>query len=365
MLSGMNQHVRQGIPLVPQPDLARERAVASFYRACALAAYRVVDPSRGGMENYLQRQGWGDDRLAGLLTRAAAAPAMTSQSGWASQLGRSIVADFLAGLGPVSAGADLFQQALSLSFDGAASVHLPHFVAEFANSGFVAEGQPIPVHALALGDPNVLSPHKLAAIAVLTREMIESSNAEKLVGDVLTRSAGRILDEVLFDANPESAARPAGLRNGIAATAASAATESGAAFTADIGALADKVSPVAGNSGLAFIASPGRALKIKLRLPNDIDGVTVLGSSAVINDLLCVATSALVSIADAAPSIEASKAAVLHRDTAPAPIVNGGQPAAPSMSVFQHDAVALKVRWPVTWSLRDPRGFAWTTPTAW
>jgi hypothetical protein len=30
--------------------------------------------------------------------------------------------------------------------------------------------------------------------------------------------------------------------------------------------------------------------------------------------------------------------------------------------LFQTDSIALKMRWPVTWALRDPRGVAWTTP---
>jgi hypothetical protein len=34
-------------------------------------------------------------------------------------------------------------------------------------------------------------------------------------------------------------------------------------------------------------------------------------------------------------------------------------------SMFQSDALAIKLRWPVTWLIRDSRGFAWTTPTAW
>jgi hypothetical protein len=49
----------------------------------------------------------------------------------------------------------------------------------------------------------------------------------------------------------------------------------------------------------------------------------------------------------------------------PLPIVStGGVAAAPARSTWQTDSVAVKVRWPATWALRDPRGFAWLTP-AW
>jgi hypothetical protein len=30
--------------------------------------------------------------------------------------------------------------------------------------------------------------------------------------------------------------------------------------------------------------------------------------------------------------------------------------------MWQTATVALKMRWPVTWALRDPRGLAWLTP---
>jgi hypothetical protein len=169
-----------------------------------------------------------------------------------------------------------------------------------------------------------------------------------------------MLDEVMFDVNPAAANRPAGLRNGIAAIAPSSATESGAAFTADMGALADAVSPVAANAPLIYVGSPGRALKMALRMPREIDRVLVLGSNAVVNDLLVIASNGLVSAVGTAPVIQADKSAIIHMESAPQPV-----PAPPTASMFQIDAVAIKLTWPVSWTLRDPRAFAWTTPTGW
>ena len=149
---------------------------------------------------------------------------------------------------------------------------------------------------------------------------------------------------------PSAANRPAGLRNGIAATTASTATDSEAAFTGDMGALADAVCPVAGNSTLIYVASPGRALKIKLRmLGQELDGVVVLACNAVINDLLCIAADAFVAAVGAAPTIQATKSAVLHVDTVP----NATLPAGIEKEVFQADCVALKLLWPVSWTIRD------------
>jgi hypothetical protein len=167
-------------------------AIARAGVACAAA---VIDPKQTPAQHFGSR--WPEDKLGGFIVRAASSPAMTNVAGWAQELARSVVADFLVGLGPASAGAELFDQALSLAFNRNGSIHLPHFVAEFGNAGFVAEGEPIPVHQGALADPDILKPHKLGAIAILSREMITSSNAEELVGDVMVRGAGRMLDEVL------------------------------------------------------------------------------------------------------------------------------------------------------------------------
>jgi hypothetical protein len=353
----MNQ-IRSGIPLRADPLARRDAAVVSIVRAATARAIAICDRQQSADDVCKAR--WPDDRVAALLTRAATAPAMTSVPSWAGNLLQTAVADFLVGLSPHSAASEIFQAALSLTFDGAGSIRLPHFVADFANSGFVGEGMPIPVSNLTLGNPDPLLPHKAAAIALLTRELIESSNAEQLIGDTLKRAAGRMLDEVLFDANPAAADRPAGLRQGIAATTASTATDSEAAFTGDMGALADAVSPVASNSTLIYVASPGRALKIKLRMKRDIDDVIVLGSNAVINDLLCIAANALVVAVGAAPRIEANKSAIVHSETVPQAV-----PAPPTRSTFQTDAVALKLTWPVSWTMRDVRGFAWCTPTGW
>ena len=79
-----------------------------------------------------------------------------------------------------------------------------------------------------------------------------------------------------------------------------------------------------------------------------------------INDLLAIAPAALVAALSPEPEIETSKAATLVMDTAPGAAGTMG----PERSLFQTDSLALKMRWPVSWALRDPRGFAWLTP-AW
>ena len=343
---------------------ARQRqSITAITRALAASALGVLH--KGLLDPVAHiRAKWPDDGLAAYVAKAASSPAKLDEPGWAQELAHSVVADFVSALGPASAGAALFEQGLQLAFDRDGQVRVPSFVTELGNAGFVAAGAEIPVHEAALAPPAVLDPRKLAAIVVLTREMADSSNSEKSIADLLFRSVGRQLDECLFDANPGDAERPAGLRHGIAAIPASTATDPWQAFAEDLGSLAQAVSAVAGNVPVCFVCSLGRAIKIDLRA-RESDKFSVLASGATVNDLLCVAPSALVSITGATPDIEASSTPVLHMETVPQPVGT----AAPGRSLYQTDAIALKTRWPVTWALRDSRGFAWidgtATPTKW
>jgi hypothetical protein len=294
------------------------------------------------------------------LTRAASAPAMVGQVGWAAELVHKVVIDALAALGPASAAAQIIQRGLVLNFTGAGVISAPGFVAGAGNASFVAEGQPIPVRQLA-STAATLNPHKLAAIAVLTRELIESSNAEAAITDALVKSAGAALDTVFFDANAESAARPAGLRNGVTAIPPSGATDLWQAAFEDVAALINAVAPVAGNGPYIFVGSPGRVLAMQFRFNID-DAATpaplFYASTAMGNDLAVLAPSALVAAASPTPDVETATAGTLVMDTAPGPAGTTG----PEKSMFQTDSMAIKVRWPLAWAMRDPRGFAWLTP---
>jgi hypothetical protein len=292
-----------------------------------------------------------------LVVRAAVAPAMTSVTGWAAELAQRVTADAIEALGPASAGAQVLKHCTVLNWNGAASISATGFVAEFGNAGWVAEGDPIPVRQLAAG-PAIINPHKLGAIAVLTREMMESGNAEALITDALVRAAGRMLDEVLFDANPETAARPKGLRNGISTLTPSANTDPFGGVFEDTATLLNSLAPVAGAGPYILVTNPGRAVTMSLRHPSANSNLIVIGSSAVINDVLAIAPGALVAALSPEPEIETANAATLHMDTVPLVVGTAG----PHRSMFQTDSIAIKVRWPVSWALRDPRGFAWTTP---
>jgi hypothetical protein len=300
---------------------------------------------------------WPNDRELHVAIKAASAPAMTSVPGWAAELAQRVVADTVSALGPYSAGAQLLGDALLLSWDGAGAIGVPGFVASANYASFVAEGDPIPVRQFANASKDVL-PHKLASIAVLTREMMESSNAEALIGDTLIRSAGLALDAVLFGSAAASAAQPAGLRNGIAASTPSANADPYFAFFEDINTLISAVGQVGGRGPFYVIGSAGMVAGVFLRAGQNAIIIPLMTSAAG-NDLIAVAANAVAAAFSPTPDMETANTGALVMDTAPGAAGSMG----PERSLYQTDSLAIKMRWPVSWVLRDARGVAWLTPT--
>jgi hypothetical protein len=353
MLDGMRP-----IPLRPDPAALVARNVTALSRAViAKAAARI---ERRSDDATILRSRWPDDPTAPLILRAASQPATLADN---PALARTLIADLIATIGPVGAGARLLQAGLQLVFDSAGEVYVPAFEVSADKVAFVREGAPVPVHSLTTIGA-LLEPRKLAVIVALTAEMVAGSNAEALVTDALTRSVGLAIDAGLFDDVAGDAVRPAGLRYGIAASAASASTDPDQAMIDDLSALAGAVSAIGGP--IMFVASPERAVAISLRARRELP-FAVLGSPAVAaDDLMAVAGNGLVSAMDAMPEIEASRIATVHMNDTPAPIADAaGVLAVPTRSLWQTDTVAIKLGFGASWALRDPRALAWLTTTAW
>ena len=80
--------------------------------------------------------------------------------------------------------------------------------------------------------------------------------------------------------------------------------------------------------------------------------------------MLAVAAKAFVSAADA-PRIDARVGADVHTHTSPQQIGSGTTVASPTFSVFQSDLTAIRLRWPLTWALRDARAAAVVNNVVW
>ena len=199
------------IPLRADPGALVARNVTAVARVAIAKA--VARTERRSDDMAILKERFPDDPLAPLVLRAASQPSMLATD---TALGRSVVADLIATIGPVGAGARLLQSGLQLVFENDSTIYVPGLEATANAVSFVQEGAPIPVHSL-VSKSVALVPRKLATIVTLTSEMLVGSNAEALVTDALTRSVGLALDSALFDSAAADLVRPAGLRHGITA----------------------------------------------------------------------------------------------------------------------------------------------------
>jgi hypothetical protein len=317
------------------------------------------------------RRHWPHDRDAELIIKTATSPATMTTAAWAGSLAATAVADFLLSMGPASAGSTLLRRGLQLQFGGSAAIVVPGLVVSATNAGFVQEGAPIRVRKLALDGPT-LSPRKFATITTFTREIFSHSvpNIEALVRATLTESVALALDTALLDATAGDATRPAGLRYNIAAVGATSSNPVKLeAMKEDIAKLAGAVVGVSGNAPIIFVASPVQALALRLWAGSDFD-FEVLASSALASGVVvAIASNALCSAIDPLPRFNISTETTLHEeDTTPLPLSTAGTPntvAAPMRSLFQTDAIGVRMKLEVSWALRNAGGLSWLQGVNW
>ena len=206
-----------------------------------------------------------------------------------------------------------------------------------------------------------LTPAKFAVIVLISNEMINSSNAESLIRTALLEATGPSLDRRLFDANPAVAdTRPAGLLNGISPLTAT----TGGGYSAMIGdlvKLASAVAPKAGNGGITLIAAPSQAVSAALQLVQGSPWPLLTSTSLPAGTIIAVANAGIVAAAGAAPEIDTTSAASVVMDTAPGAIMAGGTVRA----AFQTDTTGLRLRFPISWAVRDPGAIAFIQSTTW
>jgi hypothetical protein len=338
--------------LVPE-DLARMhpgRAIVRAAIAIALGGYdRATSPEA------VMRSRWGGDSDAMLVLRAASSPASTTNTAALTQVSKR----FLELLRPVSAGIDLLGRGIGLDFNGAASITLPSL--SMPAIDFVGEGMPIPAVAGTSSAGPTLSPHKIGVITSLTREMLESGEAEALVRMALIDASSPAVDKVLLSTSAAASDRPAGILNGVTGLTPSTGTGQ-AALIGDLRQLATAVAPVAGNGAITLVGSPDVTAALRLWLPRPPEWPVLTSSSLAAKTVVAVAANALVSAVEGVPNITARREAEFQSDTAPA---SDGSLGTPRYSMFQKDSVALKLTWSISWCLRTPTAVAWLTNVTW
>jgi Phage capsid family len=343
----------------PLPSDVKRAAFTSLVRA-VLAHARASYTGDRNVANVVRRSWPRDEEALRIVTKAATAPARTDTAGWAAELSVNTISELLIALGPLSAGSELLRRGTVLTLDRYGSITVPALVASATNASFIGQGQAIPIRQLDTSKSVKLEPRKLATGFVLSREIIESGNAEALVRMVMTNSVALSLDGQLFSNVAGDSVKPPGLLFGIAAL--TPVTGGGlAAMTADLAALAAAVAPV-GALDLVFVASPGEAVKILLNAGPKFNFPVLSSSALASKTVICVAPIAVVAAADATPEIQESRNAVVHMDTSPSDPIMAGQPV---KSMFQTDSSAFRLIFDVDWGLLNPGGAAVVANVTW
>lgn len=321
-----------------------------------------------------------------LVTRAATAPATTTTSGWASQLVETAFAGFMELLMPASVYPGLAGRGLRMNFGRAGIISIPTRSATPTIAGsFVAEGAPIPVRQGAF-TAQTFTPKKMAVISSFTREIAEHSNPalEGLIRNAIQEDTSVALDTVLLDATAASTTRPAGLRNGVTVTTATA----GGGFAALVGDLKALVGAlITGSNGNlrqpVWIMNPVNALSIAVTqnaggdfpFAQEINNgrfqgyPVILSSTVTAGMVLLVDAADFIAIEGGAPRFDVSDQATIHLDdTTPLAIGTAGAPntvAAPVRSLWQTDSLALRMIMDVNWGMRRTGVTAWTQSVTW
>jgi hypothetical protein len=157
------------------------------------------------------------------------------------------------------------------------------------------------------------------------------------------------------------------LRNGVSETSHEATATGTEAMIIDVTNLANAVANVAGNSPIILVAAPKQAVSLRLRKLPDFPFEILASSALTAGTVIAIAPNGIASAVDAAPVIETSTETLLNFDDAsPAQIGTGGTLATGSTrSVWQTDAIALKLTLSVAWGARTDAAIAWTSSVVW
>jgi HK97 family phage major capsid protein/HK97 family phage prohead protease len=374
----------------PRPFAVPAKKVAPLEYFWRAATVKVLSHLTKSDPTIVRQRIYGDDiptkAVTEMITRAASAPATTTTSGWASQLVQTINVDFMDSLMPMSVYPRLSALGLRLGFGRNGTISIPTRSATPTIAGsFVGEGSPIPVRQGAF-TAVTLTPKKMAVISTMTREISEHSipAIEGLISNAIQEDTSVAIDTVLLDATAASAIRPAGLRNGVGATAATAGGGL-AALVGDVtGLSAALVSSTSGNlRNPVWIMNPTAANAIGL-LQNSLglfpfrdemnrgtlNGWPVIVSGTVTaGQVILIDAADFVSVTGDDPRFDVSDQATLHmEDTTPLAIVADASPdvvAAPVRSLWQTDTIGIRMILPMNWAMRRTGVIAWTQSITW
>ncbi|WP_347473462.1 phage major capsid protein [Acinetobacter thermotolerans] len=345
------------IEIVP---LAKGVGFAQYARAKILSQLAAKEGNYKSALDIAKERGFGDE-VQDLVTKATLGT--TTDAGFAASLvtENRLVAEFV----DMLRAATVFDQ-----LTGFRNVPFNSKIPSQLTGGtasWVGEGAPKPLTNPTYGEVEIKE-HKLAAITVYTQELMRRSDpaVDILVRDDLIEASKTLIDNTFLDAGAATAVRPAGVLNGVTATANTGTTA--AAYEADLLALINSF--VAANlslDGSYFIMSETRAAQISLlrdalgntyfqgmalRGTRTLMGIPVITSQTVGDKIILVKTSEILLAQDGGVDVSYSDQATL---------VDGET----THHLWQENKFAVRVEKFITWAKRRPIAAAFLdyTPT--
>jgi hypothetical protein len=306
---------------------------------------------------------FGGDPVIDLILRGATSAADTTSSGWAQQLAGVVIYDMIQSITSLSAAAELISRGLKLDMNHIAEMRVPGRVLNAAQAGlWTSEEAPAPARQLSFSNAAILRPRKLSVLVVATREQAESSNIEGIVKQTLGESAGLALDAQMFSATAGDASKPAGLFNGITGQTPTAGGGS-AAMMGDLKNLFGALAAAGAGKTAVIIAAVPQAVALKTVVGYQFDTPILSSTGIAANTVAVVESASFVSGFSPVPEFNVSNQAIYQaEDTAPADPIMSGQPV---KSLWQIDALALKMGLWAAYGLRAAGHCQYVTPVTW
>lgn len=368
--STLQEHDVRKLFAVPKQKIAD-----GDYVARALAIWTKQHVTKDPFEKIL-REGYQNDEKTNIVLRAAVNPAMTTVATWAAELVQTSNVDYLDRLIPNFVFPQLKMMGTNYSFGNNGVLKIPVRANTPTLAGaWVGEAAAKPVKRMSFSTVS-LTPTKLAVISTFSEEMATYGmpSIEGIIRQAMSDDTGVALDTYLIDNVAASAGiRPAGLLNGVAPITASAATPVTAAMVADLKALVGAITAAGGGGRgpIAVLVNPAQALSLSFAQTTTGDflfadqaqaaskfGVRFIVSATVpAGRVIAIDAADFATANSAVPQFAVSTEATLHEeDTTPLALGTGTQGsgvlAVPMRSLFQTDAVAIRMSMYVSWAMR-------------
>jgi HK97 family phage prohead protease len=347
-------------------------------RAITVRGIATFGPGNKTIERVLDERYPGQEATA-IIAKADQTIGTTTVSGWASELVQETWAGFMGALTGVSIYPALRDRGQSFSFDGNGTVNIPSRTAGGASGGFFAEGAPIRVGRITTASAPMTA-RQMGVIVAFSRKLAMQStpSIEAVVRQGIIEDTAAALDPLLLDAVAADTARPAGLLNGVSATASGFGGGDYQAVIADFKALlqpfidanaADTITVIMNSAqglGLALmdgpIGNPDWFGSIRNRL------TIVESTHATAGRLIAIRNSDFVTALGDGPEFDVSEQATIHlEDTTPLEIVSGTGPtvADPVRSLWQTGSVGIRMIADISWAMRRTGMVRWIDGVTW